>query len=198
LIKRTIGSLALVCVPAMAQQAESFTPQQINTGADIYARNCSPCHGARMLDPQGAFDLRKFPRNERERFVNAVVRGKNQMPPWGDLLKPGELEALWAYVAEGEKKEALQALIAQRDPQRARRARRYELLRARRGRIESAAGPGKEVAAQHAEALVTPVEEIVHLERDFPLAAHAVAGECLRDAVTGNGAMEVAVVFVAA
>jgi mono/diheme cytochrome c family protein len=104
LIKRTIGSLALVCVPAMAQQAESFTPQQINTGADIYARNCSPCHGARMLDPQGAFDLRKFPRNERERFVNAVVRGKNQMPPWGDLLKPGELEALWAYVAEGEKK----------------------------------------------------------------------------------------------
>jgi mono/diheme cytochrome c family protein len=32
-----------------------------------------------------------------------VTRGKNQMPPWGDLLKPDEVEALWAYVAAGGK-----------------------------------------------------------------------------------------------
>ena len=51
-----------------------------------------------MLDPQGAFDLRKFPHDQRERFVNAVTRGKNQMPAWGDLLRPEEVEALWAYV----------------------------------------------------------------------------------------------------
>jgi mono/diheme cytochrome c family protein len=31
-----------------------------------------------------------------------VTRGKNQMPPWGDLLKPQEVEALWAYVVAGE------------------------------------------------------------------------------------------------
>jgi mono/diheme cytochrome c family protein len=24
------------------------------------------------------------------------------MPPWGDLLKPDEIEALWAYVTAGE------------------------------------------------------------------------------------------------
>ena len=64
---------------------------------------CSPRHGARMLDPQGASDLRKFPRGERERFINSVTRGKNQMPPWGDLLKPEEVEALWAYVVAGGK-----------------------------------------------------------------------------------------------
>ena len=29
--------------------------------------------------------------------------GKNQMPPWDDLLKPEEIEALWAYVVAGEK-----------------------------------------------------------------------------------------------
>jgi len=79
-------------------QAEPFTPQQLKTGAELYARNCSPCHGARMLDPQGAFDLRKFPHDQRERFVDAVTRGKNQMPAWGDLLRPEEVEALWAYV----------------------------------------------------------------------------------------------------
>ena len=94
---------ALACAPAAAQgpQAPDFAAAQLNTGAEIYARNCSPCHGARMLDPQGAADLRKFPRGERERFVNSVTRGKNQMPPWGDLLKPEEVEALWAYVVAG-------------------------------------------------------------------------------------------------
>src|SRR5438445_12859426 len=88
--------------------------------------------------------------------------------------------------------------VAQRKPHRARHAGRNELLRNRRGRIESAAGAGKEVAAKHAEALVTPIEEIVHLERHFPVAAWPVAGKRLRDRVTRQGAVDVAVVFVAA
>jgi hypothetical protein len=33
----------------------------------------------------------------------ALVRGKNQMPPWGDFFKPDQLEALWAYVMAGER-----------------------------------------------------------------------------------------------
>ena len=96
---------ALTCAPAAAQgpQARDFATEQLKTGAEIYARNCSPCHGARMLDPQGAADLKKFPRGERERFINSVTRGKNQMPPWGDFFKPDQLEALWAYVTAGER-----------------------------------------------------------------------------------------------
>jgi mono/diheme cytochrome c family protein len=82
--------------------AAAQTPEQVKTGAAIYERNCSPCHGARMLDPQGASDLRKFPHDQRERFINSVTRGKNQMPPWGDLLKPEEVVALWAYVVSAE------------------------------------------------------------------------------------------------
>ena len=78
------------------------SPEQIQRGAAIYERNCSPCHGARMQDPQGASDLRKFPHNERERFINSVSRGKNQMPPWGGMLKPEDIEALWAYVISAE------------------------------------------------------------------------------------------------
>ncbi|HMH17737.1 MAG TPA: cytochrome c [Burkholderiales bacterium] len=93
----SLGVAALVCAPAAAQ-----SPEQLKTGAEIYERNCSPCHGARMLDPQGAADLKKFPHDQRERFINSVTRGKNQMPPWGDLLKPEEVEALWAYVAGAE------------------------------------------------------------------------------------------------
>jgi mono/diheme cytochrome c family protein len=93
---------AMAVPPAPASAQEMFTPEQVQAGADIYERNCSPCHGPRMLDPQSAFNLRTFPRDQRERFVSAVVRGKNQMPPWGDMLKADELEALWAYVVAGE------------------------------------------------------------------------------------------------
>ena len=95
-MRRLAALLAIACAPALAQQAAP--EEQRKAGAELYARNCSPCHGARMLDPQGAFDLRAFPRSERERFMNSVRRGKNQMPAWGDLLKPEDLDALWAYV----------------------------------------------------------------------------------------------------
>jgi mono/diheme cytochrome c family protein len=92
---------SLVGEPAAAQDP-GFPLEQTKAGAEIFARNCSPCHGARMQDPEAASDLRKFPREQHERFVNSVTRGKNQMPPWGDLLKLQEVEALWAYVVAGE------------------------------------------------------------------------------------------------
>jgi len=56
-----------------------------------------------MADPQGAFDLRKFPHEDKARFVTSVTRGKQNMPPWGDLLKPEDIDALWAYVVAGER-----------------------------------------------------------------------------------------------
>ena len=82
--------------------AEEFSPERIRTGAAIYSRNCSPCHGSRMQNPESAFDLSKFPPDQHERFVSSVTRGKNQMPPWGDLLSAADVDALWAYVMAGE------------------------------------------------------------------------------------------------
>jgi mono/diheme cytochrome c family protein len=92
---------SLVVSSAVAS-AMDFPPERIRAGAAIFSRNCSPCHGTRMQNPESAFDLREFPSDQRERFVFSVTRGKNQMPPWGDLLKPEEIEALWAYVMAGE------------------------------------------------------------------------------------------------
>jgi mono/diheme cytochrome c family protein len=82
--------------------AEEFSPERIRSGAAIFSRNCSPCHGSRMQNPESAFDLRKFPPDQHERFVSSVTHGKNQMPPWGDLLSAADVEALWAYVMAGE------------------------------------------------------------------------------------------------
>lgn len=108
-LKTLIGAvLVLVCSGVAAQIPQirepiSFTPEAIKKGAGIFSQNCAACHGARMADPQGAFDLRKFPREEKGRFVTSVVKGKNSMPPWGDLLQGDEIETLWAYVIAGER-----------------------------------------------------------------------------------------------
>jgi mono/diheme cytochrome c family protein len=107
--RKTMKQVALAAVVALSSMAcpawcgDSFPKEQIAAGAELYADNCSPCHGARMLDPSEAFNLRKFPPGQHERFINSVTRGKNQMPPWGDFFKPDQLEALWAYVMAGER-----------------------------------------------------------------------------------------------
>ena len=97
------AALCLANAPAATEEAQSFPQEQIAAGGELYSVNCSPCHGARMQDPNAAFNLRKFPPDQHDRFVNSVTRGKNQMPPWGDFFKPDQLEALWAYVMAGER-----------------------------------------------------------------------------------------------
>ena len=102
LARATALASVLACAVAVAH-GQDFPLVQINKGASIYERNCAPCHGARMADPQGASNLRVFPRDQKSRFVVMVTKGKNNMPPWGDVLKPDDLEALWAYVVAGER-----------------------------------------------------------------------------------------------
>jgi len=92
-----------LAVPVLGQGPEQFPADRVKTGAGIYAQNCAPCHGPRMEDPQVPMDLRKFPPSEKTRFVASVTKGKNQMPPFGGLFKPEEIEALWAYVIAGKK-----------------------------------------------------------------------------------------------
>jgi mono/diheme cytochrome c family protein len=95
-------ALAFAFTGAAAQ--EQFGPEQIKQGANIYSQNCAPCHGPRMADAQGAFDLRTFPPDQKSRFLNSVTKGKNSMPPWGGLFNADEIDALWAYVMAGERK----------------------------------------------------------------------------------------------
>ena len=95
--------LALVCASAAAQDTDAgVSPEEIKHGAALFARHCATCHGTRMRNPQWAFDLRTFPRDGHDRFVDSVTNGKRNMPPWDDVLEPAEIEALWAYVIAGE------------------------------------------------------------------------------------------------
>jgi mono/diheme cytochrome c family protein len=98
--------LALACASAAAQDGKSFPPEQIRKGAELYEIRCQTCHGPRMTKPEWApVDLRKFPREDHARFVDTVTYGVRNMPPWDDVLKPDDIEALWAYVVAGERKQ---------------------------------------------------------------------------------------------
>jgi len=103
-LKEMLCGLVFAAFAVNACAQEGFSPEQIKRGSAMYSQNCGPCHGPRMADPQGAFDLRTFPSGEKSRFLNSVTKGKNQMPPWGDLFSADEIEALWAYVMVGEKR----------------------------------------------------------------------------------------------
>jgi mono/diheme cytochrome c family protein len=86
-----------------AQQAPP-SRAQFDKGAELFSAICSHCHGPQMVNPGTvSFDLRKFPHDDQARFMNSVRNGKNNMPPWKDVLKPDEIEALWAYVRAGGK-----------------------------------------------------------------------------------------------
>ena len=98
------GMIMLFAGTLPAAGTDDFPPARIAAGSAIFARNCSPCHGARMRDPDSAFDLRTFPPDQHDRFVSSVTHGKKQMPPWGDLLGADQIESLWAYVMAGEQR----------------------------------------------------------------------------------------------
>ena len=101
----SICGVALVCasVASIDAVAQQFPPEQIKQGAAVYAANCVTCHGANMKNPPWAIDLATFPRDERARFIDSVTNGVRNMPPWGDVIKPDGIEALWAYLVAGEK-----------------------------------------------------------------------------------------------
>jgi|SRR5690348_5667399 len=101
-------AMALVASPGAraADAAPGGDAAQVDEGRRIYAQHCSHCHGFNMVSAGNVtFDLREFPRDQKDRFLESVVNGKdNRMPPWGDVLSVDEIEAIWAYVLTRGKK----------------------------------------------------------------------------------------------
>ena len=80
-------ALALAGAPATAQNppVQNFAPEQLKTGAEIYARNCSPCHGARMLGVTSARRSKFLP--ELPTIAESGVPGY-EFDTWFGLLGP--------------------------------------------------------------------------------------------------------------
>ena len=86
---------AALCIGARADDAD--------LGREVYSDLCATCHGRDMVNPGGVtFDLRKFPKDDFERFRNSVLNGKPPaMPPWRDKVGDEDIKLLWAYVRSG-------------------------------------------------------------------------------------------------
>lgn len=85
--------------PLLLAQADTIDPAAAERGKQNYKAYCQKCHGLNMVTTAaGFFDLRKLKPDEKPRFVNSVTNGLRAMPAWGSIIKPAEIEDLWAYV----------------------------------------------------------------------------------------------------
>jgi mono/diheme cytochrome c family protein len=90
------ASIILGSPPSLAQDKHASA----EAGAAIYDDYCSRCHGEGLRNTSGGvtFDLRRLHPNDHERFINSVLNGKKQMPPWRGVLRPDQIEEVWAYI----------------------------------------------------------------------------------------------------
>jgi len=88
-----VAFIALMSAPALAQDRA-----KIEAGAEVYEMHCGTCHGERLRNSGGAFDLLQLKPNERARFEEAVNDGKGQMPSWAGVLSAEEIDQIWAYI----------------------------------------------------------------------------------------------------
>jgi mono/diheme cytochrome c family protein len=90
-----VAAAIIVCTTPPASAAD----KPAEAGAAIYQDYCSRCHGAELHNTSGVtFDLRRLHANEHERFVNSVLNGKKDMPPWRGVLAREQIEDVWDYI----------------------------------------------------------------------------------------------------
>ena len=100
-----MAACATLALPVFGESAGSADDAelaaQIKKGANSYRKRCARCHGFNMVNSgPGIFDLRTFPKDDKPRFVDAVMNGKNAMPSWGDVLDEEDVDILWVYVTQ--------------------------------------------------------------------------------------------------
>jgi len=95
-------ALAFCCFLCLTTLGSLAFADDVDLGHDLYHELCAGCHGQDMMRPGLAFDLKKFPLNDPERFKNSVLNGKPPaMPAWRSQLSEDDVRLLWAYVKSG-------------------------------------------------------------------------------------------------
>jgi mono/diheme cytochrome c family protein len=88
-----IATIAATPQPVMAQDKA-----KIQAGEAAYNDYCSTCHGDKLVSTGQTFDLRRLTTQERPRFENSVLNGKNQMPPWKGAISLDQIDLLWHFI----------------------------------------------------------------------------------------------------
>jgi cytochrome c55X len=103
MIRALVACAALAAGSAAAAAAEPAPAPadgpSVEAGRRAYAITCARCHGVNLVSSSGAFfDLRTFPKDEKDRFIESVTNGKRQMPAWGGSVRPETIQSLWLYI----------------------------------------------------------------------------------------------------
>ena len=73
------------------------------SGKELYDLGCASCHGKNMQTTgTSSFNLKKFPKDQKQRFIESVTNGKDFMPALGAVFDAEEIEQLWIYVSQLE------------------------------------------------------------------------------------------------
>jgi cytochrome c6 len=77
-----------------------YTIEMVAQGKAQFHRTCSHCHGFNMVNSgTTVYDLRKFPVDQPDRFLNSVTNGKGNMPSFKSALDREAIQLLWTYVS---------------------------------------------------------------------------------------------------
>jgi mono/diheme cytochrome c family protein len=98
LVWRAFAALIAFPVLCAAAAAQSVDAQKAAAGLAIYNSHCVRCHGEQLQNNGWTYDLRRLRPEDNARFVNSVLNGKGQMPPWRDALSEDEIASIWAYI----------------------------------------------------------------------------------------------------
>ena len=102
----TLAVLTTGCAGTQDAAAQEAAVRELTVGdlatkgARVYENYCATCHGEELQNNSNGvtFDLRRLKADERGRFVNSVLNGKNKMPPWKGVLEPSQIDQIWAYI----------------------------------------------------------------------------------------------------
>jgi mono/diheme cytochrome c family protein len=85
---------------AAAARGQDATPDKatLEAGETIYNSYCAVCHGDRLVSTGQFPNLRRLTAFDRAKFDTTVRNGRNQMPPWKDVLSDTDIDQLWAYI----------------------------------------------------------------------------------------------------
>jgi mono/diheme cytochrome c family protein len=92
-----LGGVLLLAPMACAQDAPP-DKAKIDAGETVYSTYCAVCHGDNLVSTGQFPNLRRLTAKDREKFETTVRNGRNQMPPWKDVLSDAQIEQAWSYI----------------------------------------------------------------------------------------------------
>jgi mono/diheme cytochrome c family protein len=93
-----LGSVLWLMPATPAQETTAADKAKIAAGETVFNTNCAICHGDNLVSSGQFPDLRRLTASDHAKFDTTVHNGRNQMPPWKDVLSDAEIDQIWYYI----------------------------------------------------------------------------------------------------